>query len=130
MVSDAKDAGAFFAPFGLGGREQKLVSLVGGGGKTTLLRALGRFLSRSGTTLLTTTTKVAPNDLPLLLLEGYEGPEEDTERIRAALRLHSPLLAAQRHVRDGDREKLEGLPPEAIDRLWSSRVIEIGRAHV
>ena len=89
----AEDAGIFFAPFGLGGQGRELVSLVGGGGKTTLLRALGRFLSRSGMTLLTTTTKVAPNDLPLLLLEGYEGPEEDTERIRAALRLHSPLLA-------------------------------------
>ena len=109
MAADAEDAGIFFAPFGLGGQGRELVSLVGGGGKTTLLRALGRFLSRSGTTLLTTTTKVAPNNLPLLLLEGYEGPEEDTERIRAALRLHSPLLATQRHVRDGDREKLEGL---------------------
>ena len=46
------------------------------------------------------------------------------ERIRAALRLHSPLLAAQRHVRDGDREKLEGLPPEAIDRLWSGKAAD------
>ena len=124
MAADAEDAGIFFAPFGLGGQGRELVSLVGGGGKTTLLRALGRFLSRSGTTLLTTTTKVAPNNLPLLLLEGYEGPEEDTERIRAALRLHSPLLAAQRHVRDGDREKLEGLSPEAIDRLWSSKAAD------
>ena len=64
MAADAKDAGTFFAPFGLGGQGQgrELVSLVGGGGKTTLLRTLGRFLSRSGTALLTTTTKVAPND--------------------------------------------------------------------
>ena len=124
MVSDAKDAGAFFAPFGLGGRGQELVSLVGGGGKTTLLRTLGRVLSGRGTTLLTTTTKMAPDDLPLLLMEGYEGPEEDVERIRAALRLHSPLLAAQRHVRDGERKKLEGFSPEAVDHLWSGRVAD------
>ena len=42
MTSSVEEVEAFFAPFGLGGRE--LVSLVGGGGKTTLLRALGRFL--------------------------------------------------------------------------------------
>ena len=124
MAAGAEDVGAFFAPFGLGGRGQDLVSLVGGGGKTTLLRTLGRFLSRSGTTLLTTTTKMAPDNLPLLLLEGCEGLEEDAERIRSALRLHSPLLTVQRHVREGDREKLEGLSPEAVDRLWTGKAAD------
>lgn len=108
---------AFFAPFGLGGRE--LVSLVGGGGKTTLLRTLGEVLARRGTVLLTTTTKMAAGGGPLLLTG--DGPAaEGAERVRRALRAQSPLTAARRHVRDGDREKLEGLPPGTVDRLWEA----------
>lgn len=123
MASIPEDAGAFFAPFGLGALE--LVSLVGGGGKTTLLRALGGFLSLRGTVLLTTTTKMAPGPLPPLLLEGT-APEEGAARIRAALSrpAHPLILAAQRHVRDGDREKLEGFSPETVDRLWEDRAAD------
>ena len=42
------------------------------------------------------------------------------ERICRALRSQSPLTTAQRHVRDGNREKLEGLLPGAVDRLWEA----------
>ena len=71
MAADAEDAGIFFAPFGLGGQGRELVSLVGGGGKTTLLRALGRFLSRSGTTLLTTTTNCLISHLEITLRGSF-----------------------------------------------------------
>ena len=116
MTSNVKETGTFFAPFGLGSRE--LVSLVGGGGKTTLLQALGEHLRRRGTVLLTTTTKMAPGPLPLLFVEEA-ALTEGADRIRAALSGpdYPLILAARRHVRDGDREKLEGLSPEAIDRL-------------
>ncbi|RRD64137.1 putative selenium-dependent hydroxylase accessory protein YqeC [Fretibacterium sp. OH1220_COT-178] len=117
MMSTLQGPEAFFAPFGLGGRE--LVSLVGGGGKTTLLRTLGQVLARRGTVLLTTTTKMAAGDGPLLLT-GEEPAAEGVERIRRALRSQSPLTTAQRHVRDGNREKLEGLLPGAVDRLWEA----------
>lgn len=120
MGSGLKDAGAFFAPFGLGARE--LASLVGGGGKTTLLRTLGAHLSRRGTVILTTTTKMAPDALPPLLLEDGSIAEEGADRIRAEFssRPRPLLTTARRRVRDGEREKLEGFPPEAVDRLWEA----------
>ena len=120
MTSSVEGTGGFFAPFGLGSRE--LASLVGGGGKTTLLQALGEHLSRRGTVLLTATTKMAPGPLPLLLVEEEAALTEGAGRIRAALsgRDHPLILAAQRTVRDGDREKLEGFSPEAVDRLWEA----------
>ena len=120
MTPSPEDKEGFFAPFELGARE--LASLVGGGGKTTLLRTLGRFLSRRGTVLLTTTTKMASDALPPLFLEDGTAPEDAAARIRAELSClpHPLILAARRPMRDGDREKLEGFPPEAVDRLWEA----------
>ena len=119
MTSSVEGTGTFFAPFSLGSRE--LVSLVGGGGKTTLLQALGEHLRRRGTVLLTTTTKMAPGPLPLLFVEEAT-LTEGAARIRAALSGpdHPLILAAQRPIWDGDREKLEGFSPEAVDRLWEA----------
>ena len=121
MTASLEDAGAFFAPFALGDRE--LVSLVGGGGKTTLLRTLGHFLSARGTVLLTTTTKMMPGGLPLLLWDEPE-PERGADRIREALRGHPLVVSAQRLLRNGDREKLEGFAPETVDRLWEARAAD------
>ena len=120
MTSSVEGTGTFFAPFGLGSRE--LVSLVGGGGKTTLLQALGEHLARRGTVLLTTTTKMASDALPLLLLEDKTASDGGAARIRAELlsRPHPLILAARRPIGEGDREKLEGFPPEAVDRLWDA----------
>jgi len=58
-------------------RRGEVISLVGGGGKTTLMFALARELaSDSGCVITTTTTKIlepSPCEVPILLLERDEG---------------------------------------------------------
>jgi probable selenium-dependent hydroxylase accessory protein YqeC len=57
-------------------RPGEVISLVGGGGKTTLMFALARELAfGDGCVVTTTTTKIlepSPSETPLLLLEADE----------------------------------------------------------
>jgi probable selenium-dependent hydroxylase accessory protein YqeC len=103
--------------FSIGTRE--VISLVGAGGKTTLLYALGRELSalRSGV-ILTTTTKIfepAPAPFFLQLLS----PELGTVKTWVAehLRRKQCLLLARGRLPDG---KLEGIPPDWAEELFLS----------
>jgi probable selenium-dependent hydroxylase accessory protein YqeC len=93
------------AALGLGSHEH--VALVGGGGKTTLLHALGRSLT--GTRVLTSTTKMAARQhatLPVWL-----GPTD--HEISTAV-LNGPLMvwAATR------ADKAVGVSPERCDQLF------------
>ena len=97
----------------LGDRE--VISLVGGGGKTALMYALGRELSARGGVILTTTTRIrepepAPFRLQFLsgdLAEVGNWVAENIER-RVA------LLIARRRLPEG---KLEGVPPGWVEAL-------------
>lgn len=101
-----------------------VVSLVGAGGKTSLMFRLARELSQRGERVLTTTTTrmYAPTAAQS---PGYilaETAEEIVER--AAL-----SLSKLRHITAGsglisDQGKLSGLPPEVIDRLRASQVFD------
>lgn len=86
-----------------------IVALVGGGGKTTLLHALGKALAAEGARVLcTTSTKMA--------LPGPEvGMEVALADDPAALRMprEGLLLAA----RPGPGGKVHGYSPEELDRL-------------
>lgn len=90
-----------------------VTAVIGGGGKTTLLRRLGEELCQSGTVLLCTTTKVYPfGDLPCA---------HTTEELDA-LRRSSRLLCAGAPL--GDTGKLTALPvPMAELAKWFDYVL-------
>ncbi len=95
---------------GLGSHEH--VSLVGGGGKSTLLQAIGRQLG--GAVVLTTTTRMGADQhggLPLLL-----SPSHDEVR-HAAEASDGPVMVWQAI----DGPKAVGVDPEVCDR-WFGQV--------
>lgn len=88
--------------------DHELVALVGGGGKTTTLFALGHQLP--GTVVLTTTTKMGRDRT-----EGFAvrfSPTDD--EVGAALAAHGRLLA---WGHDGGHKVL-GVGPEVVDRWF------------
>lgn len=86
----------------------ELVSIVGGGGKTTTLFALGEQLA--GTTVLTTTTKMGKDrtgGLPVLY-----GP---TDKQLVAALADDPAVLAWHEV---DDHRATGVAPETVDRWF------------
>ncbi len=100
----------------LQGRE--VISLIGGGGKTTLMFALGRELSSSRKgILLTTTTKIwepAPSSSFALCLTDELSPMG--KWVQENLNSYPFLLVACRRMDDG---KLQGIPPQWVHSLHS-----------
>jgi len=97
--------------------EREVISLVGAGGKTTLLYALGRELSalRCGV-ILTTTTKIfepAPAPFFLQFLSPALGAAK--KWVAEHLRRQQCLLLARGRLPNG---KLEGIPPEWAEELF------------
>jgi probable selenium-dependent hydroxylase accessory protein YqeC len=101
-----------------------VVSLVGAGGKTSLMFRLARELSRKGEKVLTTTTTriYAPTaeQSSTCILAGTA--DEIVERA-------APFLDKFCHVTAGGGQisgqgKISGLPPEMINRLRASQVFE------
>jgi probable selenium-dependent hydroxylase accessory protein YqeC len=97
--------------------EKEVISLVGAGGKTALLYALGRELSaiRCGIILTTTTKIFEPGPSPFFL--RYLSPELGTAKKWAAehLHRHRSLLLARGRLPNG---KLAGIPPEWVEELF------------
>ena len=94
----------------LGLRRRSLVALVGGGGKTTLLFALGRNLPAR--TLLTTTTRMGRDrtgGFPCLI-----GPTDD--ELASALDQDDAVLA----WRTTDERKALGFAPTEVDRWFAN----------
>ncbi len=109
----AERSASLMEAFGLAGGE--VISLVGAGGKTTLMYALAREMARDGLlAVTTTTTKILPPseaESDLLLLD-----QEDNLLYRAAAcRGHQRAVTVAR--RSLDSGKLEGVSPEFVDRL-------------
>ena len=102
--------------FSIGKRES--ISLVGGGGKTTLLYALGRELSALGCgVILTTTTKIlepAPSSFLFQFLSNELG--DIKKWVAENLNHHRSLLIARKRLPNG---KLEGIFPEWAEELFS-----------
>jgi probable selenium-dependent hydroxylase accessory protein YqeC len=99
-------------------REREIISLVGGGGKTTLMFALGRDLSRRRRGIvLTTTTKIWDPE-PADEFAGLFSPrlEKVKEWIKENLDRYRYLLVAQEKLDGG---KLQGVPPHWVPELFS-----------
>ncbi len=97
--------------------EREVISLVGAGGKTTLLYALGRELSvlRCGIILTTTTKIFEPAPSPFFL--QFLSPELSTVKtwVTEHIHRHQCLLIARERLPNG---KLAGIPPEWMEALF------------
>ena len=94
-------------------RRPGIVCLVGGGGKTSLLFALGTALARAGRRVLcTTTTRLRRPDADTPLPIAVEA-DPDKLAVPAA----GGLLAFRPAPPEGDPGKAYGYPPEALDAL-------------
>ncbi len=95
---------------GLGSRE--LVAIVGAGGKTTILHALGRDLAAAGhKVILTTTTRMAPDQISESVCWSA-----DPSQVANSLVAGTPLFVLSDH----DSGKVVGLEPGTVDLLFGS----------
>lgn len=97
-------------------RDREVISLVGGGGKTTLMFSWGRELAnRQGGVILTTTTKIwGPEPSPDFL----SFVSQDFSTLRDWILDHLPsspcLLVAKARLANG---KLDGIPPGWVEEI-------------
>ena len=103
--------------FSIGNRE--VISLVGAGGKTTLLYALGRELSALGCgVILTTTTKILEPAPSPFLLQFISNELDDIKKWLAEnLNRRQSLLIARKRLPNG---KLAGICPEWVEEIFST----------
>ncbi len=101
-----------------------VVSLVGAGGKTTLMYRVAREISESGETVLTTTTtKMFPpvtGQCPFPLISPL--PQEILSRARGILKGGAHIFAAYGRIDDG--KKLKGFAPEIVELFWRSGLFQ------
>lgn len=97
-----------------------VVSIIGAGGKTSLMFALAKELAGQGAKVLaTTTTNIfypSTDQAPATLVA--EEPDEVIRQAKAALNQHNPVAAGSFHV--PGHGKLKGFPARAVDRFWAS----------
>jgi probable selenium-dependent hydroxylase accessory protein YqeC len=101
-----------------------VISLVGAGGKTSLMFRLARELSAAGETVLTTTTTRI-----FMPGEGESGGVILADTAEAILAQAARKLNEHRHLTaaaglSADPRKLAGLTPQTVDRLRASRVFD------
>ena len=103
-------------------RNGGVISLVGAGGKTSLMFCLARELSGQGAAVLsTTTTKIyTPNRRQSSVVMISESTKALVIRAEEILKRHSHISAGRRLI--PFHNKLKGFPPEAIDDIWRSGV--------
>jgi probable selenium-dependent hydroxylase accessory protein YqeC len=100
-------------------RKNEVISLVGGGGKTTLMFALARELSLSGQKVITTTTtRMAASEpsrygSPFLLLEKDE--EKLIQSLPGNLERYGHITIA-REI-SPEQNKLRGIAPKTVDKI-------------
>jgi probable selenium-dependent hydroxylase accessory protein YqeC len=105
----------------------EVISLVGGGGKTTLMFALAREISATDSMVITTTTtKIASHEparygSPLLILEQDE--DRSIKLIQDYLNKHRHITIAAEEVPEA--HKLKGINSETVDRLAKLNIATI-----
>jgi probable selenium-dependent hydroxylase accessory protein YqeC len=107
----------------LGLGEKEIISLVGAGGKTTLMFRLAKELLDSGKKVVTTTTtKIAEpthGDTPCLLIDPE--PANLLRRLSDHLDQHHHLTLASRRLESG---KLQGISTELVVDLWEKKLVD------
>lgn len=113
-----QDSGRFTLARALGLGEKGMVSLVGAGGKTSLIYALARELAMEGKKVLVTTTThmLAPLAQEASAVILSPDTDEILEELRGLSLRWSPIFAASH--RDGKEGKMVGFSPEDVDRIW------------
>lgn len=105
-------------------RPGRVLSLAGGGGKTSLMYALARAVLGCGQRALTTTTTrifpPGPGDSPALLV--LEEHPDGRRAIALLLAEYGHVTVAQRRTPDG---KLAGIPCALVDELAASGLAEV-----
>ncbi len=107
-------------------RPSEVISIVGGGGKTTLMFTLARELMESGHKVITTTTTRIAADEP----EKFNSSlllEEDERILLSTLPenlLNYAYLTVVRQI-SPENDKLLGYPPEVIDRIAALDLADI-----
>ena len=103
---------------------QGVISLIGAGGKTSLMFHLAKELTDSGKTVLTTTTtKIflpGPDQSPVTIIENTVG--ELVRKSESHLNHYPHFSAGSRH--DAVTGKLNGFAPDIIDQLWQTRLFD------
>ena len=104
--------------------DRGVVSLVGAGGKTSLLFKLAHELSLAGASVLTTTTtkiyEPPPDTSPCVVV---------SDSITKLLDDARSLIARHRHItmarhRLPDEGKLVGITPDAVDAIWKRNLFQ------
>jgi probable selenium-dependent hydroxylase accessory protein YqeC len=118
-----KELGAGFLAEALGIKAREVISLVGAGGKTTLMFCIAKELVRNGKkVVVTTTTKILE---PTTEEAGLLFIDSDEEKIRDFVERHldrcHPITIARERLGSG---KLKGVSPNLVDELWGSHDID------
>ena len=102
--------------------EGGVISLVGAGGKTSLMFKLAHELSRTGGSVLTTTTtkilEPEPDQSSCVIVS--DSITRLIDRAKELIDKHHHMTMARAKLPDTD--KLIGIPPAAIDALWDSNL--------
>ena len=108
----------------LGIQAREVISLVGAGGKTTLMFRLAKELSLCGKKVVTTTTtkilEPAPEETRFLFID----PDEEKIKgfVRDHIDLYHHITLARERLESG---KLKGVSPDLVDGLWNSQGMDI-----
>ncbi|RPJ03879.1 MAG: putative selenium-dependent hydroxylase accessory protein YqeC, partial [Deltaproteobacteria bacterium] len=107
----------------LGLRTREMISLVGAGGKTTLMFRLARELVDQGRSVVTTTTtrilEPSPEESPCLFVNSEDGKIE--QFIGKHLGSHRHITTARERI---ESKKLKGVSPDFADGLWDKAQME------
>jgi probable selenium-dependent hydroxylase accessory protein YqeC len=107
----------------LGIKTREVVSLVGAGGKTTLMFRLAQELSRSGKKVITTTTTKILEPLPQETECLFIDPDEEKIKdfVRRELERYRHVTVALERL---ESMKLKGISPNLVKELWSFREVD------
>ena len=104
--------------------DKGVISLVGAGGKTSLMYSLAGELVSAGKRVLTTTsTKIfmpTRQESPATIVSGH--PEEIVKKAEILLREHSHLTVGSRYLQNHD--KLNGLEPSVIEYILQADLFD------
>ena len=109
--------GLLMASLGLKPRE--MISLVGAGGKTTLMFRLAKELLLNGKKVVTTTTTKIMEPVPAETAFLFVDPDEEELKqfVGRHLEQYGHLTIARERIGSG---KLKGISPNLVDDLWRS----------